>query len=101
MERPSIFTDYYELTMAQAYFLEGRAEETACFDYFFRELPFGGGYVVFAGLTDLLSQLENFIFKKDELERFISLLYFSKTPFSVSRSNLFLLNFFLSANQIL
>lgn len=49
MTRPAIFTDYYELTMAQGFFLEGRAEETACFDYFFRELPFGGGYVVFAG----------------------------------------------------
>lgn len=68
MTRPAIFTDYYELTMAQGFFLEGRAEETACFDYFFRELPFGGGYVVFAGLTDFLHELENFGFKEDELE---------------------------------
>lgn len=68
MNRPGIFTDYYELTMAQGYFLEGRAEETACFEYFFRELPFNGGYVVFAGLSDFLSQLENFNFKETELE---------------------------------
>ncbi len=68
LKRPAIYTDYYELTMAQGYFLEGRAEEHAGFDYFFRDLPFSGGYVVFAGLSDLLQILENFSFHEDELE---------------------------------
>lgn len=68
MNRPSIFTDYYELTMAQGFFLEGRTQERACFDYFFRDYPFGGGYVVFAGLTDFLEQLKDFRFKQDELK---------------------------------
>jgi nicotinate phosphoribosyltransferase len=68
LQRPALYTDYYELTMAQGYFLSGRAEERACFDYFFRDLPFEGGYVIFAGLSDLLHILENFRFHDDELE---------------------------------
>lgn len=68
LQRPALYTDYYELTMAQGYFLSGRKDETACFDYFFRALPFDGGYVVFAGLADLLDILENFRFHDDELE---------------------------------
>lgn len=65
---PALFTDYYELTMAQGYFLSGRAKETAVFDYFFREAPFDGGYVIFAGISDLLEILSNFQFQPDELE---------------------------------
>ncbi|MCH8486461.1 MAG: nicotinate phosphoribosyltransferase [Candidatus Cyclonatronum sp.] len=57
-----LYTDYYELTMAQALFLEGRHEETACFDYFFRNYPFGGNYVVFAGLQTLADALRHFVF---------------------------------------
>ncbi|HSH50121.1 MAG TPA: nicotinate phosphoribosyltransferase [Bacteroidales bacterium] len=56
------FIDYYELTMAQGYFLSGRNEEPATFDYFFRKNPFSGGYTVFAGLSDLLDALEQFYF---------------------------------------
>ena len=66
--RPGIYTDYYELTMAQGYFLSGRKDEQACFDYFFRDLPFDGGYVVFAGLADLLDILDEFTFHEDELD---------------------------------
>ncbi|MBN2733228.1 MAG: nicotinate phosphoribosyltransferase, partial [Balneolaceae bacterium] len=61
-------TDYYELTMAQGYFLSGRQNERACFDYFFRDLPFDGGYVIFAGLSDLLQILDDFHFHEDELD---------------------------------
>lgn len=64
---PAIYTDYYELTMAQGYYLAGRADESACFDYFFRDLPFDGGYVVFAGIADLLEILDNFYFHEEEL----------------------------------
>jgi nicotinate phosphoribosyltransferase len=49
-----LYTDHYELTMAQGYFLNGMKDVPACFDYFFRTNPFGNGYSVFAGLGDLL-----------------------------------------------
>jgi len=67
LNRPALYTDYYELIMAQGYFLSGRKDERASFDYFFRDLPFDGGYVVFAGLADLLHILEDFRFHEDEL----------------------------------
>jgi nicotinate phosphoribosyltransferase len=64
------YTDFYEITMAQAYFLEGKKDTSACFDYFFRKLPFGGGYVVFAGLQDFLDIISNLAFTEDEIEFF-------------------------------
>ncbi len=68
LDRPAIYTDFYELTMAQGYFLSGRQDEQACFDYFFRDIPFDGGYVIFAGLSDLLEILDRFQFHEDELD---------------------------------
>jgi len=67
LKRPAFYTDYYELTMAQGYFLSGRKNEHACFDYFFRANPFDGGYVVFAGISDLMEILQDFRFHEDEL----------------------------------
>lgn len=67
LNKPALYTDLYELTMAQGYFLSGRHEQPASFDYFFRKLPFSGGYVVFAGLDDLLKLLDDFRFTDDEL----------------------------------
>jgi nicotinate phosphoribosyltransferase len=62
-----LFTDLYELTMAQGYFLSGKAEWPACFDYFYRNPPFKGAYVVFAGLETLLEALEDYRFEADDL----------------------------------
>lgn len=68
LQKPALYTDFYELTMAQGYFLSGRHKHTANFDYFFRKLPFKGGYVVFAGLADLLEIIKQFRFHEDELK---------------------------------
>lgn len=68
LKRPALYTDFYELTMAQGYFLSGRKDEQGCFNYFFRENPFDGGYVIFAGISDLLEILESYRFHEDELE---------------------------------
>ncbi|MFO7878706.1 MAG: nicotinate phosphoribosyltransferase [Bacteroidales bacterium] len=62
------YTDQYQLTMAQAYFKQGKADDKAVFDYFFRKLPFEGGYAVFAGLNDLLDILEQLHFDKTEID---------------------------------
>lgn len=63
-----LYTDMYQLTMGQAYFMNGRHEQPACFDYFFRKLPFKGGYVVFAGLGEFLKALTELRFTEDELD---------------------------------
>jgi nicotinate phosphoribosyltransferase len=49
-----LFTDFYQLTMAQLYFRNGLHERPSQFDYFYRSNPAYGehtaGYSVFAGL---------------------------------------------------
>ncbi|MDH4224783.1 MAG: nicotinate phosphoribosyltransferase [Deltaproteobacteria bacterium] len=54
--------DQYELTMASGYLKSGLAETEAEFHMFFRTLPFGGGYVIMAGLESLISILNRFRF---------------------------------------
>lgn len=66
-DKPALYTDLYELTMAQGYFLSGTHSTPANFDYFFRSLPFKGGFVIFAGLDDVLKVLKNFRFHSEEL----------------------------------
>lgn len=63
-----LYTDLYQLAMGQAYFLDGMAEKPAVFDYFFRTIPFGGGYVIFSGLEPLLHTLENLKFAAEDLD---------------------------------
>lgn len=67
------YTDLYQLSMAQVYYLKGKSEFQAVFDYFFRKNPFDGGYTVFAGLGDLLRILEEFIFTVDDISYLKSL----------------------------
>lgn len=66
--RPSLYTDFYELTMAQGFYLENRHLKTASFDYFFRKQPFNGGYTLFAGLETFLSAIEEYEFSKQDLD---------------------------------
>lgn len=61
------YTDQYQLTMAQVFFLKGQSKHRAVFDYFFRKLPFEGGYAVFSGLEDLLALLTEFRFTPEDL----------------------------------
>lgn len=53
--------------MAQGYYLSGRHNIKANFDYFFRKNPFKGGYVIFAGLGTLLDILKDFRFYPDDI----------------------------------
>lgn len=61
------YTDLYQLSMGQAYFKDGKHNSPACFDYFFRKNPFKGGYVLFAGLYDVLKALEELRFTEDDI----------------------------------
>jgi nicotinate phosphoribosyltransferase len=57
-----LFTDLYQLTMAQVYYRLGLHEQTAEFDYYFRSYPDYGkhqaGYAVNAGLDWLIDWIE-------------------------------------------
>ncbi|MEJ2661444.1 MAG: hypothetical protein P8Z73_12075 [Desulfobacteraceae bacterium] len=63
-----LFTDLYELTMAAAYHREGLNPE-ATFSLFARPARHGEpwGYLVAAGLTEVLDALEAFAFDGDDL----------------------------------
>jgi nicotinate phosphoribosyltransferase len=83
--RPSasaLFTDFYELTMAQGYWKLGRESEQgepeAVFDVFFRHNPFAGGYSIFAGLEPLLYDLEDFSFEPEDIAYLESLDMFER-----------------------
>ena len=65
-ESLSLFTDLYELTMAQAYWQAGVTAE-ACFSLFVRRLPTDRGYLVFAGLEDMLDALSGLCFSEGEI----------------------------------
>ena len=49
----ALYTDYCQLVMAQGFFLAGKIDTPAVYDYSFHENPFGSGYVVFAGIKDV------------------------------------------------
>jgi len=68
-----LFTDQYQLTMAQLYWKYGLHERTAQFDYFFRRYPDYGrhqaGYAVFAGLEWLLDWIDTTRIRNEDLDR--------------------------------
>jgi nicotinate phosphoribosyltransferase len=67
-----LFTDQYQLTMAQLYYRMGLHEKPAQFDYFFRSYPDYGshkaGYCINAGLEWLLDWMDGSRFGEAELE---------------------------------
>lgn len=66
-ENWGLYTDFYELTMAQGYFYSGKKNDSATFNYFFRTNPFKGGFTVFAGLQDFLELLKNFTYSESDI----------------------------------
>lgn len=63
-----LFCDLYHLTMAQAWFLDGKADEIKTSEAFFRKCPFGGGYLLSAGLAEFAQWLKNWHFSKEDIE---------------------------------
>lgn len=63
----SMLTDFYEFSMAYAYFKENRHEQIAYFDMFVRRLPDQGGFLIFNGLHRLVEVIENFAFDDDQI----------------------------------
>ena len=66
-----LFTDLYELTMAQAFFNQGMFAP-ATFSLFIRQYPPHRGYLVFAGLEDVLEYLTALSFSNASLEYLLS-----------------------------
>lgn len=63
----TMLCDFYELTMANGYFLANKSEEIAYFDVFFRNIPDDGGFAIAAGLEQVIDYIENLKFTEDDI----------------------------------
>lgn len=60
--------DFYELTMANGYLLNGKQDLLVVFDMFYRQNPDQGGFVIAAGLKQFLQYIENLHFDTEDIE---------------------------------
>lgn len=63
----ALLTDYYQLTMAYAYWKSGKGEQEAVFNLFFRKHPFQGGFTIAAGLEYVVDYCRNFRFEEADI----------------------------------
>ena len=71
----ALHTDLYQINMGYAYFKDGIHERKSYFDVYFRKIPFGGGYAVFAGLEKVVEYLNSFEFTDGDIEYLAGLGY--------------------------
>lgn len=64
----ALHTDLYQINMAETYWNDGIHNKTAVFEVYFRQLPFGNGYAVFAGLEKVVQYLQNFHFSDTDID---------------------------------
>lgn len=63
----ALHTDLYQINMAESYWADGIHNKKAVFELYFRKLPFGNGYAVFAGLERMLDYLRDFHFSESDI----------------------------------
>jgi len=73
MQSFSLLTDFYQMTMAYAYWKMGLKDKEAVFHLYFRKIPFQGGFTVAAGLESVIHYLQNFHFDPSDLKYLESL----------------------------
>ncbi|MGF7535371.1 nicotinate phosphoribosyltransferase [Bacillus mexicanus] len=64
----TLHTDLYQINMAETYWRDGLQNKKSVFELYFRKLPFGNGYAIFAGLERVIEFLENFKFTSSDIE---------------------------------
>ena len=70
MRNLTLLTDFYELTMMQAYHhaeTEAGRTQRAVFDMFYRENPCGNGYAVAAGLAQVIDYIKELVFEEEDI----------------------------------
>ncbi|MFD2170114.1 nicotinate phosphoribosyltransferase [Tumebacillus lipolyticus] len=61
-ENLALHTDKYQINMMYAHWKHGTDQHRAVFEAFFRKLPFGNGYAVFAGLQRIVEYIRGLQF---------------------------------------
>ncbi len=68
MENNTLLCDFYELTMANGYFVCGKKDEVAYFDLFYRRNPDKGGFAIAAGLEQVIEYIKNLHFTPENID---------------------------------
>ncbi len=63
----ALHTDLYQINMMETYWEDGIHNRRAVFEVYFRKLPFGNGYAVFAGLEKVINYLKNLQFTENDI----------------------------------
>lgn len=63
-----LHTDLYQINMAETYWEDNMHNRKAVFEVFFRKMPFGNGYAIFAGLERIIEYLNGFKFTESDLK---------------------------------
>lgn len=64
----ALLMDSYKITMAYSFYKAGRHEAPTAYELFFRKCPFGGEYVVFAGLKEAMGYIAKFKFTEEQIK---------------------------------
>lgn len=64
----TMLVDFYEITMANGFFENGKSNVTAYFDMFFRKVPDNAGYAIMAGLEQVVEYLKNLSFTQSDID---------------------------------
>lgn len=69
-QRPNMtmLCDFYELTMANGYFLSGKKDSISYFDVFFRSIPDKGGFAIAAGLQEVVEYIRDLRFDQEDID---------------------------------
>ena len=64
----TMLCDFYELTMANGYFLTDKKDTVTYFDVFFRNVPDKGGFAIAAGLEQVVEYIQSLHFDEEDIE---------------------------------
>ncbi len=64
----TMLTEFCQFNVASGSFNGPLAEQTAYYDLFFRSVPDGGGFIIAAGLSQVIDYLRNLQFAEEDLE---------------------------------
>lgn len=67
----ALHTDKYQINMMYAHWVNGTHKRKAVFEAYFRKLPFGNGFAVFAGLERIAQYIRDLRFTEDDV-RYLS-----------------------------
>ncbi|MGX5609255.1 nicotinate phosphoribosyltransferase [Bacillus cereus] len=63
----ALHTDLYQINMAETYWEDNMHNKRAVFELYFRKLPFGNGYAIFAGLERIIEYIKSFRFTESDI----------------------------------